>query len=221
METVFLKSDVEPASDLAWIESAVECFLAKLNPAVLVSTTQPTAGTVDVINITEQNRHVGASGYHVWLNGQAVAYCSPHASGRLAGYYSPATYSKAITSFGKIIRPAKLRNPERFTPGLITTVCHEIAEAIADRDVETYTMPDKDGVKWLLEPCDWVDGSYWTSQINGTPAVFPNVALPSFSDLAGQTPFDLCGIVKAPFTKKATPDAYGWGLVGGVLKKIF
>jgi len=221
METVFLKSDVESTSDLAWIEKAVEIFLGKLNPSITVTVTPPVSAPEILINITEQNRHVGASGYHVFLNGQAVAYCSPHASGRLAGYYSPPRYSLPITSFGKVIIPSRLRTAERFTPGLITTICHEIAEAITDKDVETYTMPDKNGIRWLLEPCDWVDGSYWKADVNGIPAVFPNVALPSFWDISGKAPFDLLGIVPAPFTQKATPNAYGYGKVLGTLKKIF
>jgi len=75
METVFIKSDVESKSDLAWVEAAVIKFLARLNPSIGVTLTAPTSGTVNVINLTEQKRTAGASGYHVFLNGEAVAYC--------------------------------------------------------------------------------------------------------------------------------------------------
>lgn len=228
MEIVFLKSDVESTSDLAWVEAAVIKFLARLNPAVGVALTDPATWQtqpekIDVINLTEQKRKAGASGYHVYLNGEAIAYCSPNAAHfGLAGLYKPAVYSKPIYSLGKIKTPSKLRTPAELFPGLITTVCHEIAECLADRDVATYTAPDpKTGIKWLLEPCDWVYGSYYAETVNDLPAVFPNVALPSFSTPGGKAPFDLLGIVPAPFTPRATSGAYGYGLVNGVLTKIF
>ncbi len=224
METLFLKSDIESSADLLQIEAALIRFLSKLDPTVLVSTGFPLTGPVpDLINITEQNRHTGAAAYHVFLNGQAVAICSPSAAGRLSGWYSPPQYSKAITAKGKVIRPAKLRQAARFTPGLITDVCHEVAEILSDRNVETYLGPDKDGINWLYEPADWVFGSYWAEIVNGIPTVFPNIARPSFGDLNGKAPYDLLGIVPAPFTKKVTPTAYAWGRVGatGPLKKLF
>ena len=222
METVFIKSDVESKSDLAWVEAAVIKFLARLNLSIGVTLTAPIWGTVDVINLTEQKRKAGASGYHVFLNGEAVAYCSPSAEHfGLAGLYKPAVYKNSIIG-GKITKTTVVRTPALLYPGLITTVCHEIAECLADRDVATYTPPaPQTGIKWLLEPCDWLFGSYYAETVNDIPAVFPNVALPSFYDPAGKAPFDLLGIVLAPFTPRATPAAYGYGLVNGILTKIF
>jgi hypothetical protein len=198
MTAVFLKSDVEPTSELAKIEVAVAYFLSVLNPAVKIDTTF-NAGDV-VVNITEQQRHQGAYGYHVLLNGVPTAFCSPKAVGREWGHYLPAMWKPAKKLLGKTIVPASLIHGEQFTPGLITIIAHEIAEALSDGDVATYAT-DQLGREILVEVCDWVEGTYWAKNIGGNMCVFPNVALlPAFTDVNNKVgPYDILGLVKAPF----------------------
>lgn len=205
---IFLKSDVESSSQLAQIETFVEAFLTVLDPTVKIDTVA-SAGD-DIINITEQQGHAGAAGYHVFRNGVPTAFVRPSARGRLWGTYIPARYSLAITKtvLGKkiVIRPSKMTTPESFTPGLITDLCHEIAETLSDPNVETYLGPDRNGFQILYEPCDWVEGTFFARTLNGITAVFPNVALKAFADLTNkQGPYDLLGFVKAP-----------WGYVGSI-----
>jgi hypothetical protein len=51
---------------------AVEYFFSVLNPTVITSLT-PVAGAEIVVNITEQQRHTGAYGYHVKAPFQCVS----------------------------------------------------------------------------------------------------------------------------------------------------
>ena len=213
MNGVFLKSDVEPTSTLAQIEAFVEVFLTIYSPTTRVDTTAQPGD--DIINITEHNAHVGAGGYHINLNGVSIAYVKPSARGRLWGTYIPERWSAPIyaTVFGKriIIKPSKLTTPAVYTPGLISDICHEIAECLADGDVETYLGPDRNGFQVLYEPCDWVEGTYFARTINGITAVLPNVALRAFGDLSNkQGPYDLMGLVKAPWGYTG-PTAEAWG----------
>lgn len=202
MTAVFVKTDCEPASELAKIEKCVEVFLAVLNPTVKVDTVY-NAGDV-VINITALNRHTGAAGYHVNLNGVPTAFIYPQQIGGIYGYYRPAIWGRDIyaTVLGKriVIRKGIMRTPEKMLLGVVGIICHEIAEALADGDVATYTAPDQLGRRWLYEPCDWVEGTSFMRVVDGNPIVFPNVALPAFTDVANRTgPYDLVGLVKAPF----------------------
>ena len=203
MTAVFLKSDCEPASQLANIEKAVETFLTILSPTTKVDTAY-NPGDV-VINVTSLDRHAGAAGYHLLLNGVPTAFINPNQVGGVWGFYRPAIYGKDIyaTVLGKriVIRKGKLRTAEKFLPGVITIIAHEIAEALADVDLETYSAPNLLGQSWLVEPCDWVEGTFFTRVIDGQTVVFPNVALlPAFTDIANKTgPYDLMGLVKAPF----------------------
>ena len=203
---IFLKSDVESSTQLAQIESFVALFLSIYSPTTKIDTADNVGD--DLINITELNSHVGAAGYHVNLNGVPTAYVRPSATGRLWGHYTPARWSLPLykTILGKkiLIKPSKQREVESFTRGLITDLCHEIAETLADGDVETYLGPDRKGFNVLYEPCDWVEGTFFAKTLNGITAVFPNVALKSFADLTNkQGPYDLLRLVKAP-----------WGYVG-------
>lgn len=223
MTAVFLTSNSEPAGELAKIETAVSVFLPLLNPLVKVDTVY-NAGDV-VINITPLNRHTGAAGYHVLLNGVPTGFVYPDATRPIWGEYRPAVRGRDITAtiLGKriVIRKGQIRSLERFTPGVITTICHEIAEMLADGDIATYTKPDWHGNQWLLEPADWVDGTYFTRTINGNLCVFPNVALPAFSDTTNKVgPYDIMGLVKAPF-QPIMPHAYAYAKdpkTGGLVK---
>lgn len=214
MSAVFLKSDCEPDSELAKIEKCVETFLNIYNPLVRVDTAYQVGDVV--INLTQVNRHVGAAGYHVMLNGVPTAFVYPQQIGGLYGFYRPAHYSLAITKtvLGKriVIRPSKMTLAEHFEPGAVTVICHEIAEALSDGDIATYTAPDQFGRKWLKEVCDWVEGSFFYRVVDGQTVVFPNVALDAFCDVNNrQGPYDLMGLVKAPF-QCAGPKAEAWGL---------
>ena len=214
MAQVFLKTDCEPASELAFIEKCVGVFLSILNPVVKVDTAY-NPGDV-VINLTPLNRHAGAAGYHVNLNGVPTAFVYPTQIGGLNGKFYPASWSIPITKtvLGKkiVIRPAKQRSPDIFESGAITVICHEIAEALSDGDVATYTAPDQFGRRILKEVCDWVEGTYFTRVIDGQTIVFPNVALDAFCDVNNKVgPYDLMGLVKAPF-QYVGPEKMAWGL---------
>ena len=224
MPAIFFKSDCEPTSELANIEAAVEVFLALLSPTTQVTLT-PVVGA-DVVNITVLDRHVGAAGYHTVFNGAPTAFVYPTTTRPIWGEYRPAIYGHGITVtiLGKriVIRKGKLRTKESFVPGVITTICHEIAEMLADGDVQTFTKPDQLGRSWLLEPADWVNGTYFTKTVNGNLCVFPNVALPVFSDITNKVgPYDLMGLVKAPF-QLIMPHAYAYAKdKNGALVKIY
>jgi len=202
MTAIQITTDVLSNGDLGELTLAVQHFVPKITtavgkPAVTVSTTaSPEAW---VVHLTEANRKIGASGYHISINGVPVAYCSPRAAGRLYGHYIPALWTKATIVKGKVIVPARLVHGELFTPGLITVVCHEIAEMLADGNVETYTQPNAKGEEWLLEPCDWVFGQYFQETINGTVCVYPNVALDAYHTLGAPGPYDLIGKITVPF----------------------
>ena len=216
MTTVVLTSDVLGPIDLKETLDSVQYFASVLKPGTLITLT-PTEGA-DVIHITEANRHIGASGYHIVVNGAPTAFCSLRAAGRLEGHYSPALWKRGIKLLGKVVTQPKLIHGEEFTPGLITVVCHELAEMFADGNIATYTAEDSQGRQWLKEPCDWVFGTYMVHTINGKVVVFPNVALDSFSTLGAPAPYDLCGIVKAPFEMTPKGYAYYRGINGVNLK---
>ena len=214
MSAVFLKTDCEPTSELAKIEKCVEAFLAVLDPLVKVDTSYNPDDAV--VNLTTLNRHVGAAGYHVNLNGVPTAFIYPQQIGGLYGFYRPAIYGRDLygTVLGKriMIRKGKFRTPEKMLPGAVTVICHEIAEALADGDIATYTAPDQLGRKWLKEPCDWVEGTYFKRIVDGQIVVYPNVALEAFTNVNNKVgPYDLMGLVKAPFQCVGT-GKMAWGL---------
>lgn len=206
MTTILLTSDVLSVADLQECLLGTQYFANLLKPDVKITLT-PTAGA-EVIHITDVGRHTGASGYHIMTNGTPTAFCSPSAAGRLWGHYTPAMWTKGITALGKVVTQPKLIHGELFTPGLITVICHELAEMLADGNIQTFTAPDSQGRQWLKEPCDWVFGTYLVHTINGIVSVFPNVALDSFSTIGAKAPYDLCGAVKAPF--QMTPKGYAY-----------
>ena len=195
-QQIFIDSDVEDKTTLTNVVAAVNVFLGRLKPTVkaFMGTPLHNDPSTLLVHITQDKRHTGASGYHILLNGEPVAYCLANEAGLVYGHYSPKTSTHG----------------ELFTPSVVATVCHEIAEMLADGNVATYTSPDSHGNQWLLEPCDWVFGEYWTATVNGHLCVFPNVALDSYHDLKGKAPYDLMGLVKAPFER--TPKGYAYYL---------
>jgi hypothetical protein len=102
----------------------------------------------------------------------------------------------------------KLVHPALYSEGLVTTICHEIAEMIGDPMVTSFSSPDSKGRKWLMELCDPVFGSYSFYSVNGQIAILPDFALPSFYDVHGKAPFSFFGGATAAFTM--TPAGYGY-----------
>jgi hypothetical protein len=161
-----------------------------------------------LIYLTEKNRHPMAAGYHTTLNGHPVSYCSLKNS-----YYVFGRYSKALVIKGKTIHGATYRG------GLLTTVCHEIAEMLCDPYIKTVSSVDAQGRKWLIEVCDHVFGSYMNVVIDSQNCVLPDVTTPAFYDLKGTKPFSILDATNAPFTM--TPSGYAYYMDDkGILHKI-
>jgi len=150
-----------------------------------------------VIYLTERKRVSGATGFHTFENGVPVAYCSPQAAYRLFGHYS-----KPLVIKGKQLVAAQ------YTEGLVTTICHELAEMLCDPKISTVSAVDKNGHTWLVEVCDHVFGAYSNYVVGTTNCILPDVTTPSFYNLNGTAPFSILGSATAPFTM--TPKGYGY-----------
>ena len=186
------------ATDLASIIDGLRYFV----PLVSKAWAQPdfTIGTDPgdwKVYLTERNRKINALGFHTQENGKPVAYISPRACGRLWGHYS-----KPLVIKGKQIHAAM------YTEGLITVICHEIAEMICDPAISTVSGQDSKGRNWLVEVCDHVYGSYSASTFGGNVCVFPDVTTPSFYKLNSVAPYSIYHGATAPFTM--TPKGYGY-----------
>ena len=215
-KTFVLDSNVESKQILADILAETTYFMNRLSPSSKVTLT-PTPGA-DVIHITSDNRHAHASGYHIFVNGVPTGYVVPEVS--IYGHYSPALHVPDVHVKGVLI-PAHEVHSERFTSGLITTVCHEMAEMLADGNIATYTRPDFKGHKWLLEPCDWVFQEYFQVLVGKNMCIFPNVALDAFTDLTNKTgPYDLMGKVLEPFQRSPKGYAYFLDPITGKLMPV-
>jgi hypothetical protein len=168
----------------------------KLADVKVINGGTPVAGDW-VIYLTERKRHTGASGYHSFENGSPVAYCSPRAAGRLFG-----TYIKPLVLKGKQIHGAL------YTPGLITTICHELAEMLCDQNISTVSGADSLGRNWLVEVCDPVFGFYSNYPVGKTNCVLPDVVTPAFYTTSGVAPFSILGGATAAF--KLAPKGYAY-----------
>lgn len=213
MKTVILTSDVEDSTVLEFIAEGMNWFIPQAIPGVNIVAYKPnhfpgTSSEDLTVHITEANRHVGASGYHVWVNGTALAYVSPRAAGRLEGHYLAPLWTKPVLKNGKVVTPAKLIHGAQYTPGIVAVVAHEIIEGLKDPNVQTFCPPNAKGEEILNEPCDWVFGTYLVHSIKNIPCIFPNVALPNWSDQTATSHFDLAGVLTAPFT--LTAHGYGY-----------
>jgi len=152
-----------------------------------------------VIYITENNRHAGAAGYHKVVAGKPEGYVSPKASGSsMFGIYYP---SKVLKSINKTIA-------ERYVSGLVTVVCHELAEMICDPLIATYSKPDSLGRVWLIEVGDHAFGGFFNKTFFGKVCVFPDITTPAFYDLKGKAPFSIANLLTAPF--KMAPKGYAY-----------
>lgn len=199
-------------ADFQTLTGGVAQFVPMVTKAWGMKDVQVTSGGLPVVGdwlvyITEKNRHTGAAGYHQTLNGYPVAYCSPRASGRLFG-----TYIKPLVLKGKTIHGAF------YTPGLITTVCHEIAEMLCDPYIQTISSVDAQGRKWLVEVCDHAFGSFQVAIIDGKNLILPDVTTPAFYNLNGKAPFSIFNACPAPFTMTAKGYAYYMDANGKLVK---
>ena len=201
--TIRLINDASIApKDFDTITQAVQHFVPLVATAwnipdvIVVNGGTPATGDW-LIYATEKNRVTGAAGYHKTQAGVPIAYCSPRAAGRLFG-----TYVKALIIKGKQLHPGL------YTPGLVTVLCHEIAEMLCDPQVATISPVDSKGRHWLVEVCDHCFGSYSNIVVNATNCVLPDVTTPSFYNPTGTTPFSILGACPAPFTM--TPKGYAY-----------
>lgn len=198
------------AADFDTVTKAVQYFVPLVAkawniPDVTVVNGGTPAPTDWLVYATEKNRSVGALGYHSVKGGIPVAYCSLKAvANKLWGLYHRPMIVK-----GKTIRPAT------FSSGLVTVLCHEIAEMLCDPVINTLSPVDAQGRHWLVEVCDHVYGSY----LMFGACVLPDVTTPAFYDVAGKAPYSLQKATDAPF--KMTSSGYGyWKNAQGVLTKI-
>ena len=198
------------AADFDTVTKAVQYFVPlvtkawNISPVTVVSGGTPVAGDW-LVYATEKNRAVGAAGYHKTIAGVPVAYCSLKAvGGKIFGLYH-----RAMVVKGKTVRAAT------YSSGLVTVLCHEIAEMLCDPQIATLSPQDKPGRQWLVEVCDHVFGSY---SMLGT-SVLPDVTTPSFYNQLGVGPYSIFHAATAPFTM--TPTGYGyWKDSKGILNKI-
>jgi hypothetical protein len=162
----------------------------------VVITTVPTPGAW-LVYVTDRKRIQGATGYHTFENGLPTAYCSPTASYRLFGHYSKPIFIGKKQLLGAT-----------YTEGLVTTICHELAEMLCDPQIGTLSAVDSKGRTWLVEVCDHVFGSYSNYVSGTTNCILPDVTTPSFYNLKGTAPFSLYTAVTTPFT--LTKNGYGY-----------
>ena len=162
-----------------------------------------------VIYVTDLHRQVGAAGYHTVIAGKPTGYVSPKSSGaKIFGGYTPAKYLKSI----------KKTIAERYVSGLVTVICHELAEMICDPIIQSYSKPDALGRTWLIEVGDHAFGGYFNKTFFGQICVFPDITTPAFYDLKGKAPFSIANLLSAPFTMSSKGYAYYKDATGKLVK---
>ena len=166
-----------------------------------------------LVYITERNRgKPGVKGHHgKAMNGVIVAYCSLKAvGGNLFG-----RYHRPLMKLGKTFGVASFMGE-----GLVTTLAHEIAEMLCDSNLDQYSDKDKNGLRWLVEVCDPIEGCYlkFTDAERDLDCVLPDIVTPAFYKLDGVAPFALAHSVTAPFTQSAKGEAYGLDPMGKLVK---
>jgi hypothetical protein len=159
------------------------------------------------VYITERNRKLSALGYHTIESNIPTAYVSHKANPNLWG-----RYIKPLVVKGKQIHGATWQQ------GLITVLCHEIAEMICDPAISNYSAQDAKGRNWLIEVCDHVYGSYSQSTFNGKVCIFPDVTTPEFYKLNSIAPYSIFHGALAPFTMTAKGYAYYKDSTGKLIK---
>ena len=200
---------IDPAS-FNIVTKAVQDFVPLVTkawgiPDVTVVSGGTPAPTDWLVYATEKNRSTGALGYHTVKAGVPIAYCSFKA----VGSKTFGLMHRALVVKGKTIRPAT------YSDGLVTVICHEIAEMLCDPQIKTLSPVDSLGRTWLVEVCDHVNGVFFMSG----PCVVPDVTTPAFYDLKGKAPYSLQNSTNAPFTMTAKGYGY-WKDSKGILNKI-
>ena len=187
-------------NDFHTLVTAADYFASLVTKAWNAPALTVTADVGDwVIYVTDSNRQLGAAGYHKVIAGKPTGYVSPKASGSsLFGIYYPA---KILKSINKTIA-------ERYVSGLVTVVCHELAEMICDPLIQTYSKPDLLGRQWLIEVGDHAFGGFFNKTFFGKVCVFPDITTPAFYDLNGKAPFSIANLLTAPF--KMAPKGYAF-----------
>jgi hypothetical protein len=221
MITICLTNDTLSDADFKTVVDAVNYFVPmvvkawKLSPVTITTTPSPNAW---MVNISDKNRHAGAGAYHTVTAGIPTAWCSPAAvNNKVGGYYAAGRFGLVKNALGRFVKSTTPTSPARYSSGVVTDVCHEIAEMLSDSNIATYSAPDPQGRQWLVEICDHVFGTYLVHSIEQTVCVFPNITTPAFYDAKGKAPYDLLGVVSSPFTM--TPKGYGyWSSPKGLVK---
>ena len=187
-------------NDFHTLVTAVDYFGSLVTKAWGVPALNVTTDKGDwIIYVTDSNRQLGAAGYHTVVAGKPVAYVSPKSSGaKMFGGYTPSKYLKSI----------KRTLPERYVSGLVTVICHELAEMICDPLIATYSSKDSLGRNWLIEVGDHAFGGYFNKTFFNQVCVFPDITTPSFYDLKGKAPFSIANLLTAPF--KMSPKGYAY-----------
>lgn len=171
-------------------------------------TVSPDAGDM-VIYVTDLKRQLGAAGYHTVENGKPVGYVSPKStSGKIFGQYTPSKYLKSI----------KRTLPERYVSGLITVICHELAEMLCDPYIKTVSAEDANGRTWLVEVGDHAFGGFFNKTFFGQVCVFPDITTPAFYDLKGKAPYSIANLLTGPFKKSAKGYAFYKDQFGRLVK---
>ena len=203
MTTICLVNDVAISfADMTSMAKVLQDYCDKVTrawnqPSVRVSIGAPAAGDW-VIHLTEKKRKAGAKGYHTVEGGVPTAYVSFNAVVKKVW----GLYFKPLTIKGKVLRQAT------YSDGIITVICHEVAEMLCDPAITTFSALDTLGRNWLVEVCDHVSGSYLPVTVNGVIAVIPDVTTPAYYDVKGIAPYSLGNAVTKPFT--LTPKGYGY-----------
>ena len=201
-----------PEADFQTLIKGVQQYAISVTKAWGINNVAVTGGGIPLdgdwlIYLTEKSKHLGAAGYHTVKNGVPIAYCSPKNS-----YYTFGRYSKALVIKGKTIHAATYR------AGLLTTICHEVAEMLCDPFIKTVSAVDTTGKKWLVEVGDHVFGSFKMQVIDGQNCIFPDCTTPAFYDLNGKAPFSIYGAATAPFTMTPKGYAYYMDATGKLIK---
>jgi hypothetical protein len=202
MTNICLVNDVNISdADMKTLVKAVQGFCDKVTAAwkqSAVTVTTTTTPGAWLIHLTETKRVTGALGYHTVEGGLPVAYISFKAVvSKLWGkYYKP------LVIKGKTIRGAT------YTAGLVSVICHEVAEMLCDPVIATLSAKDSQGRQWLVEVCDHCYGSNDLVTVDGNVCIIPDVTTPAFYDLKAKGPYTLYNAVTAPFTM--TAKGYGY-----------
>ena len=237
--TIFVDTDVLSATNLANNVEAANRHLVYWAPKwgiTAVATTDPKIPADIVAHITNKFRHKGAYGYHTVetgivrtynvdgsrslvatmnhlpTDGTPTAYISPATLlNKIYGYYAPATYSRAFTILGKVVRPSKLRNSARYREGVVTVLVHELMEILIDQNIDKFSAPDKLQQRWLIEVADHVSGYLSIDRFAGLTCVIPAGTFPNYYLLDSQGEWDSTASTVSPFDT-TSPSFYGFAV---------